>query len=77
MKNYMATFHSHYDAMIFCKHLKKNGISAKPAPVPRKISADCGTCIIYEAENPPTETPIKPESTYLVENGNYSLIPVI
>ena len=48
MKIYIATFFSHFGAMLYCKALQKQGIPAKLMPVPRKASASCGTCVRYE-----------------------------
>ena len=50
MNNYIATFFSHYDALIFFEFLRKKNVSAKLMPVPRKISASCGTCVSFTAE---------------------------
>jgi len=47
MKNYIATFFTHYDALVFFGLLKEKGITAKLMPVPRKVSASCGTCCSY------------------------------
>ena len=49
---YIATFHSHFGALTYCKALQKQGISAKLKPVPRKVSASCGTCVYYEHSAP-------------------------
>jgi len=48
MNRYIATFHSHFGAMLYSKSLKKQGIAAKLMPVPRKVSSSCGTCVCYE-----------------------------
>ena len=48
MNKYIATFHSHFGAMSYCKALIKQGISAELMPVPRKVSSSCGTCVCYE-----------------------------
>ena len=47
MNSYIATFYSHYDAMTFFNFLKDKNITAKLMPVPRKISASCGTCVSF------------------------------
>jgi len=51
MNSYIATFFSHYDALIFFDHLKAKGIRAKLLPVPRKISASCGTCVSFSSKD--------------------------
>jgi hypothetical protein len=48
MNKYIATFHSHFGAMLYYKSLKKRGIAAKVMPVPRKVSSSCGSCVCYE-----------------------------
>ena len=52
MSRYIATFHSHFGALSYCKALKKLDIAAKLMPVPRKLSASCGTCVCYEHNSP-------------------------
>ena len=47
--NYLATFYTHYGAMRFHKHCKKESIPAKMTPVPRELSASCGVCVRFEA----------------------------
>ena len=51
MNKYLATFHSHFGAMSYFKTLKKQGISAKLMPVPRKVSSSCGICVCYEHDS--------------------------
>jgi len=50
---YLATFYTHYGAMLFYKHCVKEGLSAKMAPVPRELSASCGVCVRFEAASAP------------------------
>lgn len=50
---YLATFYTHYGAMRFNKHCKKDGVSARMMPVPRELSASCGVCVRFEAACPP------------------------
>ena len=50
MNNYIATFFSHYDAFAFCDFLKGQNIKGKMMPVPRKISASCGTCVSFVSD---------------------------
>lgn len=52
MMQYVATFHTHLSALLTCRALTGLGVSCKMAPVPRKISSSCGTCVFYTAENP-------------------------
>ncbi|MCL2068991.1 MAG: DUF3343 domain-containing protein [Oscillospiraceae bacterium] len=47
MNRYIATFYSHFGAMMYCKALTAQGIAARLMPAPRKVSASCGTCVSY------------------------------
>ena len=51
MNKYIVTFHSHFGAMSYFKALKKQGISAKIMPVPRRVSSSCGICVCYEHDS--------------------------
>ena len=51
MHSYVATFFSHYDALTFFNFLKERGETAKLIPVPRKVSASCGTCVAFELDD--------------------------
>ena len=52
MNRYVATFHTHLAAARSKRALKEAGIEAAFAPVPRKLSANCGTCVFYQADDP-------------------------
>ena len=53
MEQYVATFHTHLAALRSCSALKKAGIAgARLAPVPRRLSSSCGTCVFYEGAEP-------------------------
>lgn len=52
MSRYVATFHTHVSALMTSQALKRMGVAAHMAPVPRKLSSSCGTCLFYEAEEP-------------------------
>ena len=49
MSRYIATFHTHLSALLTCQRLTAAGVRARMMPVPRKLSASCGTCVDYEA----------------------------
>lgn len=49
MNIYIATFFTHYDAILYKRELNKHDINGKMMPVPRKLSSSCGTCISFEA----------------------------
>lgn len=52
MTNYLATFHTHLASLKTHRSLTAAGITARMAPVPRKISSSCGTCVFYSADDP-------------------------
>ena len=51
MKDYIATFHTHYGALVFFKECKKLGVVSEQKPVPRKLSSSCGTCVAFKADS--------------------------
>ena len=55
MKQYVATFHTHLGALMAFKALGKTGAVAQMAPVPRKLSSSCGTCVFYTSSEPHLE----------------------
>lgn len=50
--DYIATFHTHLAALKTHRKLTQAGYAARMAPVPRKISSSCGTCVFYHAPEP-------------------------
>ena len=52
MNLYLATFHTHLAAMRTHRALAAAGVAAQLAPVPRTLSASCGTCVRYQANDP-------------------------
>lgn len=51
MKNYIATFYTHYGALKFHKACAKIQVSSRQMPVPRKLSSSCGTCVMFETDD--------------------------
>lgn len=49
MSAYIATFHTHLSAMRTQRTLTQAGYTAALAPVPRRLSSSCGTCVRYTA----------------------------
>lgn len=74
MSRYIATFYSHFGALSYCKELQKQGLLAKPMPVPRKVSASCGTCVFYEAANPVILNDYELEAIYLERENSLSIV---
>lgn len=48
MKEYIATFYSHYGAVSFKRNCEKRGFAATLMPVPRNLSSSCGTCVKFK-----------------------------
>ena len=72
MNRYIATFFSHYGALAFFSALKERGIEAKLMPVPRKVSAACGTCVCYTAGVAADIPAHEMEAVYVETPGGYS-----
>ncbi|MCL2361365.1 MAG: DUF3343 domain-containing protein [Defluviitaleaceae bacterium] len=72
MNKYIATFFSHYDALIFFSLLKENDIVAKLAPVPRKVSASCGTCVAFDYNSVVNFPDCEIEAIYVETDGKFS-----
>ena len=49
MTDFVASFHTHVSALMTCRALTAAGADARMAPVPRKLSSSCGTCVFYTA----------------------------
>lgn len=49
MSEYVATFYTHYAAMQTFRALKDKGAQSVMEPVPRALSASCGSCVRYIA----------------------------
>lgn len=76
MKEFIATFHTHADAIVAHRALTEKGADARMMPVPRKLSSSCGTCVRYNSDNIYAEE-LKPadfEAIYTVEGvGKYAI----
>ena len=78
MKQYVATFFSHFGAVRFQRLCSERGYEAQLAPVPRSLSSSCGTCVLFktaELDEGKLQPLITPELEQLVldENG-YKLL---
>ena len=49
MKDYVVTFFTHYEALLFQRRAAAQDISGQLAPVPRRLSSSCGTCMFFSA----------------------------
>ena len=72
MSEYIATFFSHYDALTFYNFLKEKSVTAKLAPVPRKVSASCGTCVFFSTDASFDFTGHELEALYIETSGIYT-----
>ena len=71
---YLATFHTHFDAMKFARHWNKNGVLSEIKPVPRKVSSSCGSCVVFESDCKNDLQPfiqMNAEGIYLVVDTGY------
>ena len=78
MKQYIATFFSHFGAIRFQKKCTQLHLRARLAPVPRSLSSSCGTCVLFktaELDEGKLQPLLTPELEQLVldENG-YKLL---
>ena len=48
MRQYIATFFSHFGAIRFQRLCTQLGWPAQLAPVPRSLSSSCGTCVLFQ-----------------------------
>ena len=71
----IATFHTHFGALSFQRRLKAAGDKPVMMPVPRAISASCGTCVRFEAAfDPETMADEDLDRVYAAEESGYRQI---
>ncbi len=73
---YLATFHTHFDAMKFARNWNKKNVKCEIKPVPRKVSSSCGSCVTFEEKEgcdlqPFIQTNV--EALYRIEQETYVL----
>lgn len=75
MNHYLATFHTHLAALKTHRALTAAGIEGRMAPVPRKISSSCGTCVLYSADSPCFDMmDADTEAVYLLKDKDAELL---
>ena len=78
MKQYIATFFSHFGAIRFQHLCAERGYHSQLSPVPRALSSSCGTCVLFQAKELAPEQIqqlITPELEQLVlEENGYNMI---
>ncbi len=73
MMEKIATFHTHFGAIRFHKRLIGLGDNAVMMPVPRKLSASCGTCVRFSLPFDPEWSDEDLEAVYNVDGSGYQL----
>ena len=58
LREYIATFHSHFGAARFHKEKVKEGKKAYLQPVPRDLSSSCGTAVHFYVEDSGKSEPL-------------------
>jgi hypothetical protein len=72
---HIATFHTHYGAMKFWRDCEERGIPAEPMPVPRALSASCGTCVRFQSAPSAIPDAYDLDAYYAVlEDGGYRAV---
>lgn len=72
---YLATFHTHFGALTFSRRLAALGDTPAMMPVPRRLSASCGTCVRFALEfHPETMADEDLDAVYRVQNEEYTLL---
>ena len=74
MMEQIATFHTHFGALRFHKRVKALGDGAVLMPVPRKLSASCGTCVKFSLPFDPAWAEEDLEAVYQVDGAGYRLL---
>ena len=74
MNDFVATFHTHLSALMTSRAIQGAGFEARMAPVPRKLSSSCGTCVFYTAPDLCRDCLDEDtERVYRVVDGDYQL----
>ena len=78
MKEYIATFYSHYGALCFKRNCEKQGMEAVIMPVPRNLSSSCGTCVEFSPAAADFDAAalaaMEYESIYRIEGESFELL---
>lgn len=73
---YLATFHTHFDAVKYLKNIKGLAREAVMKPVPRKLSSSCGSCVVFELQGELVAEVLTAEfeRLYSIEGDEYRLL---
>ncbi|MGI6728470.1 MAG: DUF3343 domain-containing protein [Anaerovoracaceae bacterium] len=75
--NYLATFHTHFDAVKYLKYIKGITINAVMKPVPRKLSSSCGSCVMFSTDENLSLSKLHTtdlDKLYIVNDQDFELI---
>lgn len=75
--NYVVTFFSHYNAVLFSRNAKAQGIAVTLCPVPRALSSSCGTCARFSTAGDPAALLEGVEFEQLVQEQGGAFINVL
>ncbi len=67
----VATFHSHYGAIMFKKRI---GGDASLKPVPRSLSSSCGTAVFFTSPFNAESTDENTEAVYIKDGDGWRVI---
>lgn len=71
----IATFHTHLGALRLKKKLDTVGdTESVMMPVPRRVSASCGTCVRFSVPFDPAWANEDLDAVYIRENGEYRAV---
>ena len=71
----IATFHTHFGAIQFQRLCKDRGDKPRMMPVPRALSASCGTCVKFQVPfDPESMVHEDLDSIYAMEGADYRLL---
>lgn len=75
MNEYVVTFFTHLSALRTQKALGGQGLSPRLAPVPRRLSSSCGTCVYFSSDQEHKDCLDEDfEGLYLIDGENYRLL---
>ena len=76
MRQYIATFFSHFGAVRFQHLCVERGWQAQLRPVPRSLSSSCGTCVRCEEDYLPPDNACREEIEQIAawDGGGYGIV---
>lgn len=72
---FISTFSTNFDAIVANRTLMSAGFDAQLMPVPRAVSASCGTCVRFHADGlPPVLDRVEASGLYHQDQGHWKKI---